>query len=157
MFIVKFLEQKWNLSVFCFSKYENSTEESLSRRTTKEKVPEQDFHKASENLSRRLNELDLVSAVSSLLSWAMLSFSNDSGERISSIWHLNLRTVYWTWSPQKNLSFRCWRELWVSTQEKRSWQRRTDCPSTVTVSWTMAEGHLGEVTILVPVLGWKQI
>lgn len=52
-------------SVFCFSRYENSTtdllEDSLSHRTTKEKVPEQEFHEASENLSRRLNELDLVS------------------------------------------------------------------------------------------------
>lgn len=62
-------------SVFCFSKYKNSTtdsaEDSLSHRTTKEKVPEQEFNEASENLSRRLNELDLVSVVSSLLSWAM--------------------------------------------------------------------------------------
>ncbi|NXE34174.1 CEP95 protein, partial [Ptilorrhoa leucosticta] len=45
-------------------RYENSTtdslEDSLSRRTTKEKVPEQEFHEASENLSRRLNELDLM-------------------------------------------------------------------------------------------------
>ncbi|NXQ43868.1 CEP95 protein, partial [Catharus fuscescens] len=40
--------------------YENSTEDSLSRRTTKEKVPVQEFHKASENLSRRLHELDLM-------------------------------------------------------------------------------------------------
>lgn len=76
MLIVKFLEQKWNLSVFCFSKYENSPpdlgEDSLSHRTTKEKVPkQQEFHEASENLARRLNELDLVSAVSSWLSWAM--------------------------------------------------------------------------------------
>ncbi|RLV99210.1 hypothetical protein DV515_00009845 [Chloebia gouldiae] len=51
-------------SVFCFSKYENSTtdsaEDSLSHRTTKEKVPEQEFNEASENLSRRLNELDLM-------------------------------------------------------------------------------------------------
>ncbi|NXS89410.1 CEP95 protein, partial [Erpornis zantholeuca] len=51
-------------SVFCFSRYENSTtdllEDSLSHRTTKEKVPEQEFHEASENLSRRLNELDLM-------------------------------------------------------------------------------------------------
>ncbi|NXH40679.1 CEP95 protein, partial [Dicaeum eximium] len=64
MLIVKFLEQKLNLSVFCFSKYENSTtdlvEDSLSHRTTREKVPEQEFHEASENLSRRLNELDLM-------------------------------------------------------------------------------------------------
>ncbi|NWX27364.1 CEP95 protein, partial [Notiomystis cincta] len=45
-------------------RYENSTtdsvEDSLSHRTTKEKVPEQKFHEASENLSRRLNELDLM-------------------------------------------------------------------------------------------------
>ncbi|NXH28554.1 CEP95 protein, partial [Myiagra hebetior] len=45
-------------------KYKNSTadllEDSLSHRTTKEKVPEQDFHEASENLSRRLIELDLM-------------------------------------------------------------------------------------------------
>ncbi|NXA70144.1 CEP95 protein, partial [Mohoua ochrocephala] len=51
-------------SVFCFSRYENSTtdsfEDSLSHRTTKEKVPEPEFHEASENLSRRLNELDLM-------------------------------------------------------------------------------------------------
>ncbi|KAL9833370.1 centrosomal protein of 95 kDa isoform 2-T3 [Geothlypis trichas] len=47
------------------SKYENSTpdsgEDSLSHRTTKEKVPkQQEFHEASENLARRLNELDLM-------------------------------------------------------------------------------------------------
>ncbi|XP_059720114.1 centrosomal protein of 95 kDa isoform X2 [Haemorhous mexicanus] len=47
------------------SKYENSTtdsaEDSLSHRTTKEKVPkQQEFHEVSENLSRRLNELDLM-------------------------------------------------------------------------------------------------
>ncbi|XP_016158254.1 PREDICTED: centrosomal protein of 95 kDa isoform X3 [Ficedula albicollis] len=42
------------------SKYENSSEGSLSHRTTKEKVPQQEFHEASENLSRRLNELDLM-------------------------------------------------------------------------------------------------
>ncbi|NXE00929.1 CEP95 protein, partial [Chaetorhynchus papuensis] len=45
-------------------RYENSTtdllEDSLSHRTTKEKVPEQEFHEASENLSRRLKELDLM-------------------------------------------------------------------------------------------------
>ncbi|NWW17851.1 CEP95 protein, partial [Falcunculus frontatus] len=45
-------------------RYENSTtdllEDSLSHRTTKEKVPEQEFREASENLSRRLNELDLM-------------------------------------------------------------------------------------------------
>ncbi|NXU15946.1 CEP95 protein, partial [Pardalotus punctatus] len=45
-------------------RYENSTTDSLknslSHRTTKEKVPEQEFHEASENLSRRLNELDLM-------------------------------------------------------------------------------------------------
>ncbi|NXL70528.1 CEP95 protein, partial [Leptocoma aspasia] len=37
----------------------DSVEDSLSYRT-KEKVPEQEFHEASENLSRRLNELDLM-------------------------------------------------------------------------------------------------
>ncbi|OWK58261.1 Centrosomal protein [Lonchura striata] len=46
------------------SKYKNSTtdsaEDSLSHRTTKEKVPEEEFNEASENLSRRLNELDLM-------------------------------------------------------------------------------------------------
>ncbi|NXL21155.1 CEP95 protein, partial [Setophaga kirtlandii] len=47
------------------TKYENSTpdsgEDSLSHRTTKEKVPkQQEFHEASENLARRLNELDLM-------------------------------------------------------------------------------------------------
>ncbi|NWR16603.1 CEP95 protein, partial [Emberiza fucata] len=47
------------------SKYENSTtdsvEDSLSHRTAKEKVPkQQEFHEVSENLSRRLNELDLM-------------------------------------------------------------------------------------------------
>ncbi|XP_053850387.1 centrosomal protein of 95 kDa isoform X1 [Vidua macroura] len=46
------------------SKYENcitdSAEDSLSHRTTKEKVPEQEFHEASENLSRRLNEIHLM-------------------------------------------------------------------------------------------------
>ncbi|NWT14407.1 CEP95 protein, partial [Vireo altiloquus] len=45
-------------------RYENSTtdllEDSLSHRTTKAKVPEQEFREASENLSRRLNELDLM-------------------------------------------------------------------------------------------------
>ncbi|NXY02974.1 CEP95 protein, partial [Pteruthius melanotis] len=45
-------------------RYENSAtdvlEDSLSHRTTKEKVPEQEFREASENLSRRLNELDLM-------------------------------------------------------------------------------------------------
>ncbi|NXI04898.1 CEP95 protein, partial [Pachycephala philippinensis] len=45
-------------------RYENSTtdslEDSLPHRTTKEKVPERDFHEASESLSRRLNELDLM-------------------------------------------------------------------------------------------------
>ncbi|NWW02773.1 CEP95 protein, partial [Oreocharis arfaki] len=45
-------------------RYENSTtdllEDSLSHRTRKEKVPEQEFHEASENLSRRLHELDLM-------------------------------------------------------------------------------------------------
>ncbi|NXW77672.1 CEP95 protein, partial [Hirundo rustica] len=52
------------ICLFCFSKYENSTtdsaEDSLSHRTTEEKVPEQEFHEKSENLSRRLNELDLM-------------------------------------------------------------------------------------------------
>ncbi|NWS30572.1 CEP95 protein, partial [Polioptila caerulea] len=38
----------------------DSVEDSLSHRTTKEKVPEQEFHEASENLSHRLNELDLM-------------------------------------------------------------------------------------------------
>ncbi|NWZ98686.1 CEP95 protein, partial [Nesospiza acunhae] len=39
----------------------DSVEDSLSHRTTKEKVPkQQEFHEASENLSRRLNELDLM-------------------------------------------------------------------------------------------------
>ncbi|NWS02510.1 CEP95 protein, partial [Motacilla alba] len=39
----------------------DSVEDSLPHRTTKEKVPEQqEFHEASENLSRRLNELDLM-------------------------------------------------------------------------------------------------
>ncbi|NWV28697.1 CEP95 protein, partial [Origma solitaria] len=45
-------------------RYENSTtgslKNSLSHRITKEKVPEQEFYEASENLSRRLNELDLM-------------------------------------------------------------------------------------------------
>ncbi|NXS29428.1 CEP95 protein, partial [Pomatostomus ruficeps] len=44
--------------------YENSTtdslEDSLFHRTTKDKVPEQEFHEASESLSRRLDELDLM-------------------------------------------------------------------------------------------------
>ncbi|NXR70227.1 CEP95 protein, partial [Rhadina sibilatrix] len=38
----------------------DSAEDSLFHRTTKEKVPEQEFHEKSENLSRRLNELDLM-------------------------------------------------------------------------------------------------
>ncbi|NWT53617.1 CEP95 protein, partial [Erythrocercus mccallii] len=38
----------------------DSVEDSLSHRTTKEKVPEQEFYETSENLSRRLNELDLM-------------------------------------------------------------------------------------------------
>ncbi|NXB43587.1 CEP95 protein, partial [Leucopsar rothschildi] len=46
------------------SKCENSTtdsvEDSLSHRTAKEKMPQQEFREASENLSRRLNELDLM-------------------------------------------------------------------------------------------------
>ncbi|XP_075297208.1 centrosomal protein of 95 kDa [Opisthocomus hoazin] len=45
-------------------RYENSTtdslEESLSHRATKEKLSEQELHKVSEKLSRRLNELDLM-------------------------------------------------------------------------------------------------
>ncbi|NWZ37037.1 CEP95 protein, partial [Brachypodius atriceps] len=52
------------ICLFCFSRYENSTtdsvEDSLSHRTTKEKVPEQEVHERSENLSRKLNELDLM-------------------------------------------------------------------------------------------------
>ncbi|KAK0688936.1 CEP95 protein, partial [Pygoscelis papua] len=64
MLIFKFLEQKLTMSVFCFSRYENSTtdslEESLSHRTTKEKLSEQELHKVSEKLSHRLNELDLM-------------------------------------------------------------------------------------------------
>ncbi|NXW01068.1 CEP95 protein, partial [Fregetta grallaria] len=44
--------------------YENSTtdslEESLSHRTTKEKLSEQELHEVSEKLSHRLNELDLM-------------------------------------------------------------------------------------------------
>ncbi|XP_066056429.1 centrosomal protein of 95 kDa isoform X2 [Chamaea fasciata] len=44
------------------TRYENSTTDSVedSHRTTKEKVPEQEFHEASGNLFRRLNELDLM-------------------------------------------------------------------------------------------------
>ncbi|KAM6403528.1 centrosomal protein of 95 kDa [Rhynochetos jubatus] len=46
------------------SRYENSTtdslEESLLHGTTKEKPSEQELHKVSEKLSRRLNELDLM-------------------------------------------------------------------------------------------------
>lgn len=46
------------------TRYENSTtdsaEDSLSHRTTKEKVSEQELHEASENLSCRLSELDLM-------------------------------------------------------------------------------------------------
>ncbi|NXD20364.1 CEP95 protein, partial [Spelaeornis formosus] len=38
----------------------DSAEDPLSQRATEEKVPEQGFHEASENLSRRLNELDLM-------------------------------------------------------------------------------------------------
>ncbi|NWW82494.1 CEP95 protein, partial [Climacteris rufus] len=45
-------------------RHENSTRDSLqdalSQRTTKEKLPEQDLHELSENLSCRLNELDLM-------------------------------------------------------------------------------------------------
>ncbi|NXC34226.1 CEP95 protein, partial [Campylorhamphus procurvoides] len=44
--------------------YENSTtdslEDSLSQEATNKNLPEQDLHEASENLSRRLNELDLM-------------------------------------------------------------------------------------------------
>ncbi|XP_053938942.1 centrosomal protein of 95 kDa isoform X3 [Cuculus canorus] len=46
------------------SRYENSItdslEESLSHRTTKEKQSKQELHRASEKLSQRLNELDLM-------------------------------------------------------------------------------------------------
>ncbi|NXX33138.1 CEP95 protein, partial [Nicator chloris] len=56
-------QNRSEICLFCFSKYENGTtdsvEDSLSHRT-KEKVPEQEFNEASENLSRRLNELDLM-------------------------------------------------------------------------------------------------
>ncbi|NXL28547.1 CEP95 protein, partial [Glaucidium brasilianum] len=56
--------QKLNLSVSCFSRYENSTtdslEESISHRTTKEKLSKQELHEVSEKLSCRLNELDLM-------------------------------------------------------------------------------------------------
>ncbi|NXW57868.1 CEP95 protein, partial [Eurystomus gularis] len=38
----------------------DSLEESLSHRTTKEKLSEQELHQVSEKLSRRLNELDLM-------------------------------------------------------------------------------------------------
>ncbi|NXS58160.1 CEP95 protein, partial [Brachypteracias leptosomus] len=38
----------------------DSLEESLSHRTTKEKLSEQDLHQVSEKLSRRLNELDVM-------------------------------------------------------------------------------------------------
>ncbi|NXD63798.1 CEP95 protein, partial [Eolophus roseicapillus] len=45
-------------------RYENSTtdslEESLSHRTTKEKLSEQELHEVSENISHGLNELDLM-------------------------------------------------------------------------------------------------
>ncbi|KAI1232450.1 hypothetical protein IHE44_0006913, partial [Lamprotornis superbus] len=49
-----------NVTKVC-NKYENSTTDSVedSHRTTKEKMPQQEFREASENLSRRLNELDL--------------------------------------------------------------------------------------------------
>lgn len=54
-------------SLFCFSRFENSTtdslEESLSPRTTKENLSKQELHQVSEKLSRRLNELDLVSEI----------------------------------------------------------------------------------------------
>ncbi|XP_066188462.1 centrosomal protein of 95 kDa [Sylvia atricapilla] len=44
------------------TRYENSTTDSAedSHRTTKEKVPEQEFHETSRNLFCRLNELDLM-------------------------------------------------------------------------------------------------
>ncbi|NXI27390.1 CEP95 protein, partial [Sterrhoptilus dennistouni] len=50
------------ICLFCFSRYENSTTDSVedSHRTTKEKVPEQDFREVSEHVSRRLKELDLM-------------------------------------------------------------------------------------------------
>ncbi|NXN02746.1 CEP95 protein, partial [Sylvia borin] len=50
------------ICLFCFSRYENSTTDSAedSHRTTKEKVPEQEFHETSGNLFCRLNELDLM-------------------------------------------------------------------------------------------------
>ncbi|NXA85095.1 CEP95 protein, partial [Melanocharis versteri] len=38
----------------------DAVEDSLSHRTRRKKVHEQEFHEASENLSRRLNELDLM-------------------------------------------------------------------------------------------------
>uniref|UniRef100_U3IPL4 Centrosomal protein 95 n=1 Tax=Anas platyrhynchos platyrhynchos TaxID=8840 RepID=U3IPL4_ANAPP len=48
-------------------RFENSTtdslEESLSPRTTKENLSKQELHQVSEKLSRRLNELDLVSEI----------------------------------------------------------------------------------------------
>ncbi|NXW46467.1 CEP95 protein, partial [Nyctiprogne leucopyga] len=54
----------------------DSLEESLSLRTTKEKLSEQELHEVSEKLSRRLNELDLVkrgmgmtSSSAALLDW----------------------------------------------------------------------------------------
>lgn len=69
--LIKFLEQKLNLSLFSFSRYESSTtdslEGSLPHETTKEKLSEQELHKVSDKLSRRLNELDLVSEIYSLL------------------------------------------------------------------------------------------
>ncbi|NXQ25480.1 CEP95 protein, partial [Alaudala cheleensis] len=56
--------QRNEICLFCFSKNENSTtdsaEDSLSHRTTSERMPEQEFHETSENLSRRLKELDLM-------------------------------------------------------------------------------------------------
>ncbi|NXF33091.1 CEP95 protein, partial [Nyctibius bracteatus] len=51
-------------SVFCFSRYENSTtdslEESFSHGTTEEKLSEEELYEVSEKLSHRLTELDLM-------------------------------------------------------------------------------------------------
>lgn len=63
-------------SGFSLSRYESPTtdslEESLSHKATKEKLPEQELHKVSEKLSRRLNELDSVSEIYSLLNLSKL-------------------------------------------------------------------------------------
>ncbi|KFP44611.1 Centrosomal protein of 95 kDa, partial [Chlamydotis macqueenii] len=61
----KFLALESTFFALCNHKrYEDSTadslEESLCYRTTKEKLSEQELHKVSEKLSRRLNELDLM-------------------------------------------------------------------------------------------------